>query len=323
MPVSRPGSRSVLVISAAANEEQALGKTNLPEFAMQGHTDNRRFGTTRNPWDLQRTAGGSSGGAVAAVASGCGPLALATDGGGSIRRPASHTALVGFKPSEEALPRGGGLPELFLQYEVVGAIGRTVGDVASALQAMAGPGHLTAPPARPLRILFAPKFGHSPVDPDIDRLTRQAAARLEGLGHTVDEVDCFDDAQDINALWPRLSATGLAWLMEQGERIAEFGLGAGQTADLSLCTSAIRATLEQGRTQMATDLFELQQAIAAVRRRMDLRFEHHDLILTPAAAARTCTVTVLVRRLREKLEHDPSAPRWLETVWGVGYRFAP
>ena len=87
-----------------------FGKTNLPEFAMQGYTGNPVSGVSRNPWNPALTPGGSSGGAAAAVAAGCGPLALATDGGGSIRRPASHCGLVGFKPTADAVPREGGLP---------------------------------------------------------------------------------------------------------------------------------------------------------------------------------------------------------------------
>lgn len=262
-----------------------LGKTNLPEFAMQGHTTNRRFGTTVNPWNTQLSAGGSSGGAAAAVAAGCGPLAIATDGGGSIRRPASHTGLVGFKPSEACVPRARGLPELFLQYEVVGAMARSVNDLAFALQAMApGPWDHPADSGQ-LRILFVPRFGTSPVDPDIAALTVQAARRMEALGHTIEEAAHFDDANDINALWPRLSATGLAWLMAQGTHVGEWELADGAEPDTRLCTDAIRETLETGKALKATDAFELQQAIEAVRACMAQRFSRHDFILTPAAAA--------------------------------------
>jgi len=76
-----------------------LGKTNCPEFTLQGYTDNLLFGPSRNPWNLGLTPGGSSGGAVAAVCAGLGPVAIGTDGGGSIRRPTSHAGLVGLKPS--------------------------------------------------------------------------------------------------------------------------------------------------------------------------------------------------------------------------------
>ncbi len=262
-----------------------LGKTNLPEFAMQGYTGNRRWGTTTNPWNTALTPGGSSGGAVAAVASGCGPLALATDGGGSIRRPASHTHLVGFKPSSGCVPRSGGLPELFLDHEVLGPIARTVGDIVATMQVLApGFGSLPAVPAR-ARILFVPRFGDAPVDPDIARLTREAADRLASLGHGVQEAEAFDVADAVNAAWPTLSATGLAWMMGQAWRFREFGLTPNASPDTHLCTEGIQATLAAGRAAPAADMFTLLTAVHAARVRLARIWAQHDFILTPAAAA--------------------------------------
>ena len=114
-----------------------LGKTNVPEFTLHGFTDNAVFGTTRTPGDLRLTPGGSSGGAVAAVAAGMAPVALATDGGGSIRRPASHTGLVGFKPSRGRVARADGLPPILLDYEVAGVIARTTRDATLLMEAIA------------------------------------------------------------------------------------------------------------------------------------------------------------------------------------------
>ena len=87
-----------------------VGKTNVPEFTLQGYAHNALFGTTRNPWDPRLTPGGSSGGAAAAVGAGLCPLAIGTDGGGSIRRPSGHVGLVGLKPSTGRVARANGFP---------------------------------------------------------------------------------------------------------------------------------------------------------------------------------------------------------------------
>ena len=164
-----------------------FGKTNVPEFTMQGYTDNPLFGATGNPWNPALTPGGSSGGAVALVAAGCCPLALGTDGGGSIRRPASHTNLVGYKPSRGRIPRADGLPQIFLDYEVVGPIARCVDDAVAVLQVLAEPdardasstavprptGRCRRSPARPCRVLYIPRFADHPVDPRDRRADRR------------------------------------------------------------------------------------------------------------------------------------------------------
>ena len=116
-----------------------IGKTNIPELASQGYTDNALFGATANPWNPALTPGGSSGGAVAAVASGIGPIALGTDGGGSIRRPASHTGVVGLKPTPGRIPRCDGLPAILLDFEVIGPIARTVIDLIAVTRALSAP----------------------------------------------------------------------------------------------------------------------------------------------------------------------------------------
>lgn len=186
-----------------------FGKTNLPEFAIGGYTSNEVFGRTRNPWNRSLTPGGSSGGAAAAVAAGCGPIALVTDGGGSTRRPSSHCGLVGFKPSGGLVLRGGGLPELSLHFETPGAIARTVDD-AAALMGVLTQRSLADGAARSARILFVPRFDGHPVDPDIGAIVRRVAQGLETMGHHVDEAKVFDLAERINLLWPSLSVAGMA-----------------------------------------------------------------------------------------------------------------
>lgn len=260
-----------------------FGKTNLPEFAMQGSTANRVTGITRNPWDTALTPGGSSGGAVAAVAAGCGPLALATDGGGSIRRPASHTGLVGFKPSAGAVPRGDGLPEIFLDFEVAGAIGRTVQDVQAMFAALAP--QLAPAAASPCRILFVPRFATHPVDAGIAAQVQAAARQFEALGHHVEEAPPLELAETVNALWPTLSGAGLAWLLERAAAHREFGLPPGAAPDVAQCTEATQAALRAGQAAPATALFELLQAIRMLEERLADLFQRHDVLLTPATAA--------------------------------------
>jgi amidase len=186
------------------------GRTNTPEFGPITVTENVRYGITRNPWDLERTPGGSSGGAAAAVASGMFPLAHATDGGGSIRIPAACCGLVGLKPSRGRVPR---LAQGWLGGVVEGAVTRTVAETAAVLDVLSGPdprAWYNAPaPDRPfleeagreparLRIgLMDHGPNGFPVDPDCAEAATRAAAALEELGHEVVPADVPTLSEDI------------------------------------------------------------------------------------------------------------------------------
>jgi Asp-tRNA(Asn)/Glu-tRNA(Gln) amidotransferase A subunit family amidase len=187
-----------------------LGKTNTPEFGNKGVTDSPLHGTTANPWSLDRTAGGSSGGAAAAVAAGLGPLAEGSDGAGSIRIPASFCGVVGFKPSFGRVPmypRNG--------YHTIshhGPLARTVADAALMLSVMAGPDqrdpHIrNEPPAdyraavenadvAGWRIGFSPDFGHLPVEPEVAEIVGRAVGAFEDLGAHVEEAPALPDARE-------------------------------------------------------------------------------------------------------------------------------
>jgi aspartyl-tRNA(Asn)/glutamyl-tRNA(Gln) amidotransferase subunit A len=273
------------VARARAAGMVVLGKTNVPEFTLQGYTDNTLFGPTRNPWNPALTPGGSSGGAVAAVASGMGPLALGTDGGGSIRRPASHCGLVGLKPTPGRVPRCDGLPAILLDCEQIGPIARTVADLV-ALLALLSPPDARDPASRGLppfavpapvpprqRILFVPRFGANPVDPGIAAATAAMARRLAALGHHVEEGEAPFALEAVNAIWAAVPPAGLAWLL------AERGDGAEPAAP------ALRDMAAAGRALRPEALFAAIDAIARFRREMAAVFTAWDLILTPATAA--------------------------------------
>ena len=179
-----------------------FGKTTTPEFGWKGMTDSPLKGITRNPWDLGRTPGGSSGGAGAALAAGLGPLALGTDGGGSIRIPASHCGVYGLKPTFGRIPS---YPTTspYSSVASAGPMARRTEDLALGLQVMARPDHRDwyALPAsrtryaaavergvRGMKIALSIDLGEASVQPDIERTVREAASALEEAGARVEEV---------------------------------------------------------------------------------------------------------------------------------------
>jgi aspartyl-tRNA(Asn)/glutamyl-tRNA(Gln) amidotransferase subunit A len=263
-----------------------LGKTNVPEFTLQGYTDNLLFGVTRNPWDPALTPGGSSGGAVAAVASGLGPVAIATDGAGSIRRPASHAGLVGFKPSRGRVPRCDGFPAILLDFETIGPIARTVGDVVRVMQAMSAadardPSSLpfadrefvVPDPVPTQRILYAATFGGAAVDPEIEASVAAAARNLARLGHSVDEVAELNLADAMNEAWPTIAPVGVAWLLG-GHRDWRGRVGA-----------PLEQMADAGAIMSATRFFDALNTAATLRYELGKLFSEYDLLLTPSAAA--------------------------------------
>lgn len=260
------------------------GKTTLSEFAMQGYTSNLATGTTRNPWNTALTPGGSSGGAVASVAAGYTPLALGTDGGGSTRRPASHCGLVGFKPSAGLVPRGGGLPEIFLGYEVTGSIARNVADVIALTEALAGTALTEAAPGT-LRIRFIPGFADHPVDPGIAAQVRDAAERLTGLGHAVEETGNADFAERLNPIWMRLYAVGLAWMVDNPACWPALGYPEGEKPDIALCMEAAQENYRSGTAAGSGALFEILTEIETLKHRLAGLFAGCDVLLMPATAA--------------------------------------
>jgi amidase len=198
-----PGAEDELVVAAFRRAGFVLtGRTNTPELGPIPATENLRYGITRNPWDQDRTPGGSSGGAAAAVASGMFPLAHANDGGGSIRIPAACSGLVGLKPSRGRVPA---VVPGWMGASVEGAVTRTVDDAAAVLDQICGPDPLSwnnaPPPDRPFALEVGADPGRLrvtllvraplglPVDPAAVDGVHRAGRVLAALGHHVEEAD--------------------------------------------------------------------------------------------------------------------------------------
>jgi aspartyl-tRNA(Asn)/glutamyl-tRNA(Gln) amidotransferase subunit A len=189
------------------------GKTTTPEFGWKGVTDSPLDGVTRNPWDTSRTAGGSSGGSAAALGTGMVPLALGTDGGGSIRIPSGFCGLPGLKPTFGRVPAWPASPFGMLAH--TGPMTRTVRDLELLLGVLAepdlrDPNRLETPFAadpqegvRGLRIAFSPDLGYATVDPEVAAAVARAAERLAALGAHVERVDPgFPDPDEtFRTLW--------------------------------------------------------------------------------------------------------------------------
>jgi aspartyl-tRNA(Asn)/glutamyl-tRNA(Gln) amidotransferase subunit A len=262
-----------------------VGKTNCPEFTLEGYTDNALFGVTRNPWNTKLTPGGSSGGSVAGVAAGLFPLALGTDGGGSIRRPASHTGLVGFKPSIGAVARYPSLPQILLDFEVIGPIARTVADATLLYNAIAGPDlrdrlslaarsapvSLASPP--PLAIRLVMRFEGNPLDPEIESSVTAAADTLRRLGHRVESGPLPFDLWPITDFWPLLGQVGLAHLFERDPDTRR------------LAQPKFVEMADAGRAVPAARYFRGIEAVRLFRHDVTAAFAEFDLIMTPSAAA--------------------------------------
>jgi aspartyl-tRNA(Asn)/glutamyl-tRNA(Gln) amidotransferase subunit A len=177
-----------------------LGKTNLDEFAMGGSTESSAYGVTRNPWDTDRSPGGSSGGSAAAVAAGFSPVALGSDTGGSVRQPAALCGVVGFKPTYGRVSRRG-LVAYASSLDQVGTLGRTVEDAACLAAAVSGhdPRDSTSIPCEPispetvslrgLRLGFPRQLRYSAVAPEVARVIEAALENLEREGVSVVEID--------------------------------------------------------------------------------------------------------------------------------------
>jgi aspartyl-tRNA(Asn)/glutamyl-tRNA(Gln) amidotransferase subunit A len=268
-----------------------LGVTNCSEFACKGITTTPLHGSTRNPWDLQRTPGGSSGGAVAAVASGLGPIALATDAGGSTRRPAAHTGLVGMKPTLGRVPNPWGFDDPNHLLSVIGQIGRNVEDVAwmlDLLTAWEPADPLSCPafavadamaslkqplPMSKMRLAYSPRLGCDlAIDDDVRATLDAAIAHLCAAGWAIERADPAWPPQEREYPLIELQQASLAQLF-----------GSAWQCKPELFDPDIGAQIELGRSITGPRIAELLRLRERQHASLQALFERYDALLCPVS----------------------------------------
>jgi amidase len=262
-----------------------VGKTNVPEFAAGSHTFNDVFGTTRNPWALDRSAGGSSGGAAAALAAGMQPIADGSDMGGSLRNPASFCHVVGLRPTPGRVPSPT-TPLGWSSLSVDGPMARTVGDVGLLLSVVAGanrddplslgenPAAFAAPgpvDLRGLRVAWAPTLGNRvPVDRRVLEVLESAVRVFESGGADV-EFDCPDlDGADFAFRTLRAAEFELRWHAELAAEPETF------KADLAW-------NIRQGAPSSGREVLAAQAELTRLYRAANRFFDRFDVLLAPVS----------------------------------------
>jgi len=271
-----------------------LGKTNTPEFGSLPTTEPAAFGATRNPWDLDRSPGGSSGGSAAAVAAGMVAMAHANDGGGSIRVPASCCGLVGLKPTRGRISlgphygdAGNGIVSEFV-------VTRSVRDSATLLDAIAGPAlgdpYFATPPTMPYEQEIAAKpaplrvalsttpLSGRPADPDCMAAATAAAALCQSLGHEVEEATPTLDGVAI------MRDFAAVWIGFQGWAIADWARRTGRPPVREAFETGTWATYQASRRQTAAEYLSAVQDLQAASRAVATFMTGYDVWLTPTLA---------------------------------------
>ena len=271
-----------------------IGKTNTPELGILPTTEPRLFGPTRNPWNLGRTPGGSSGGSAAAVAAGLVAMAHGNDGGGSIRIPASCCGLFGLKPTRGRNPLGPIYGDIFSGLVVEHAVTRSVRDSAALLDATAGADlgdpYAAPPPARPyleeinrqpgfLRVAFTSRAATGvPVHADCVRAVEDAAKLCEDLGHDVTEATLDLEGDAISQAFIAVWSAGTAWSIDDWARRT------GQTPSADRFEPLTWALYEMGNRRRAADYLLAVQDLQRVARKVAQFFVQYDVWLSPTLA---------------------------------------
>jgi len=271
-----------------------LGKTNTPEFGILATTEPRLFGPSRNPWNLDYSPGGSSGGSAAAVAAGLVPMAHGNDGGGSIRVPSSCCGLFGLKPTRGRNPLGPDFGDIMSGLVAEHVITRSVRDSAALLDATSGPDVggpcRIPPPERPflrevgaksgrLRIAFttiAP--GGIPVHPDCVEAVRDVATLCANLGHEVFEATPAIDGEVLTDAFSTVWSAGCTWTIDS------FAHALGRVPTLDQFEPLTWALYQRGQRRTASDYLSAVQALQTMTRAIVRFFVNCDVWLTPTAS---------------------------------------
>ena len=280
-----------------------FGKTASPEFGLTTTTESKLFGKTRNPWNTDHTAGGSSGGAAAAVAAGIVPLANASDGGGSIRIPASCCGLFGMKPTRARTPAGPDAGEGWSGMSAVHAVSRSVRDNAALLDASSGPDlgapYWASPPERPyleevgrspgrLRIAFQSRaFNDVETHPDCVAAVEEASRICAELGHEVEESSLSIDTETFRQATGTIIAANLRATCEDRAAILgrEFGPDDLEPVTYAMVTGAAAT----GAAEYARSV----RVIHGIGRQVAGFLERYDVLLTPTMATPPLPLGVL------------------------------
>ena len=282
-----PDMDSIVVERVKSAGAIILGKTNTPEFGQSGTTENKLGEPCRNPWNTERTPGGSSGGAAAALAAGLCTLSMGTDGGGSVRIPASFTGLFGIKPTQGRVPRFGGYGRPSANhFSQSGPITRTVADSALLLQVIAGPDTRDITSIREpapdfsanlgsgvngMRLAWSSDLGYAAVDAEVVDITKQAAMKFIGLGANMDDakLKLEDPFETFWNVFSTAAYTSYGHLLEEHrDDLSDIGL----------------MSIEHGQQTTGADMSRAIYEVDRLGRRMEEFFDNFDLLLTPTMA---------------------------------------
>lgn len=292
-----------------------LGKTTTPEFSLGGRTWSLKHGHTRNPLHPDLTPGGSSGGAAASVAAGIVPLAIGTDAGGSIRLPASYTGLYGLRPSTGGIARRHGFPPLALDYQVIGLLTRTLGDLRLAFSLLRGPDirdplstRLPARSGSGRKAGWLVRVGDDPVDPVVAERVREAAERMARAGWTIVQRTLPCDIGKVRSVWATLTSVSV-WRLVSSRPLWEENV-----------TPSIANLAAKGRSITCEDYAGALDDLSALQRQVSEGWGDMDVLLTPTAASPAWPVEDEFPRLIDGIPGHPRAQSvFAGWVNAVGY----